>query len=112
MIGVNSAGLTSKLASFDHILSSLEPSLFFIEETKMKTQGKIRTKKSFKYQVFELIRKSRSGGGIAIGAVNDLNPVWISEGDDDIEILAIQIEVKEFRIRCIVAYGPQENEKP
>ena len=78
----------------------------------MKTQGKIRTKNSFKYQVFELIRKDRSGGGIAIGAVNDLNPVWISEGDDDIEILVIQIEVKEFRIRCIVAYGPQENEKP
>ena len=66
MIGVNSAGLTSKLASFDHILSSLEPSLFFIEETKMKTQGKIRTKNSFKYQVFELIRKDRSDGGILL----------------------------------------------
>ena len=110
-MGVNSAGLTLKLTSFEHLLSSIEPSLFFIEETKMKTQGKIKTKSSHKYEIFELNRKEKCGGGISIGAVNDLNPVWISEGDDDTEILVIEIEVKEFRIRCIVAYGPQENEK-
>ena len=78
---VNPGGLTSKLASFEHLLSSIEPSLFFIEETKMKTQGKIKTKSSQKYQIFELNRKEKCGGGIAIGAVNDLNPVWISEGE-------------------------------
>ena len=67
LVGVNSAGLTSKLSSFDHLLSSIEPSIFFIEETKMKTQGRIKTKNSQKYQIFELVRKDKCGGGLAIG---------------------------------------------
>ena len=111
MFGVNAAGLSSKLDSFDHLLSTLEPSIFFIEESKMKTQGKIKTKNSQNYQIFELVRKFKSGGGIAIGALTDLNPVFISEGDDEVEILVIQIEVQQFKIRCIVGYGPQENEQ-
>ena len=111
MIGVNSAGLTSKLSSFDYLLSSLEPSIFFIEETKMKSQGRIKTKNSQKYQIFELLRKNKCGGGIAIGALEDLNPVWIAEGDDEVEVLVIQIEVQQFPIRCIGAYGPQEKDK-
>ena len=43
--------------------------------------------------------------------MTDLNPVFISEGDDEVEILVIQIEVQQFKIRCIVGYGPQENEQ-
>ena len=56
MFGVNAAGLSSKLDSFDHLLSTLEPSIFFIEESKMKTQGKIKTKNSQNYQIFELVK--------------------------------------------------------
>ena len=37
--------------------------------------------------------------------------MWISEGDNDGEILVIQVEVKQFKIRCVVAYGPQEKDK-
>ena len=111
MVGVNSAGLSSKLISFDNLLSSLEPSVFFITETKMRSQGRIRTKNSQKYKIFELLRKDNCGGGIAIGAVDDLNPVWIAEGDNDVEVLVIQIEVEQFFIRCIGAYGPQEKDK-
>ena len=40
--------------------------------------------------------------------------MFISEGDDEVEILVIQIEVQQFQIRCIVDYYPQEcdqNEK-
>ena len=53
----------------------------------MKTQGKIKTNHSKDYQVFELLRKDKCGGGLAIGALNDLNPVWISEGDNDVELV-------------------------
>ena len=67
------------------MLNGLEPSIFFIEETKMKTQGKIKTKNS-NIQIFELVRKDKCGGGLAIGALNDLNPVWISEADNEAEI--------------------------
>ena len=51
----------------------------------MKTQGKIKTKNS-NIQIFELVRKDKCGGGLAIGALNDLNPVWISEADNEAEI--------------------------
>ena len=42
-IGTNAAGLTSKLHSFDALLKSINPSVFFIQETKLKQQGKIKT---------------------------------------------------------------------
>ena len=35
-LGVNAAGLQSKLFSFKKVLSDLKPSVFFIEETKTK----------------------------------------------------------------------------
>jgi hypothetical protein len=28
-----------------------------------------------------------------------------------VEVLVIQVEVNQFRIRCIIAYGPQEKDK-
>ena len=55
----------------------------------MKTQGKIKTTNCQNFQIFELLRKGKCGGGIAIGAVDDLNPVWISEGDNEMEVLVI-----------------------
>ena len=39
-----------------------------------------------------------------------LNPIWVGEGDDQVEILVIEITVQEFKIRCINAYGPQETD--
>ena len=35
LFGANAAGISSKLQSFDYLLSTLQPSVFFIEETKM-----------------------------------------------------------------------------
>ena len=40
-LGVNAAGLRSKLFTFNKIIDELKPSVFFIEETKMKDAGKI-----------------------------------------------------------------------
>ena len=110
LVGFNLAGLSSKLDSFDHILSAIQPSVFFIQETKLRKQGKIKTQNSKNYSIFELVRKDKQGGGLAVGVVKDLEPVWISEGDDAIEILVVQIKIDELRIRCICAYGPQESD--
>ena len=76
----------------------------------MRKQGKIRTKLAENYQIFELIRIERQGGGLAIGAVKDLEPIWIAEGDDEVEIIVIEIKMEDLKIRCICGYGPQENE--
>ena len=109
LVGVNAAGISSKLTSFDDLLSSLLPSVFFIEETKLYTGGRIKTENSAKYQIFELNRKHKSGGGLAIGALTDVEPVLISEGDDNTEVLVVEISASRLEIRCICGYGPQEN---
>ena len=41
-MGVNSAGISSKLHSLKSVVKSLEPSVIFIEETKLKRQGKLK----------------------------------------------------------------------
>ena len=72
--GVNSAGLLSKLPSFNNALKSLMPTVFFIEETKLKKQGRIKTEETQKYQIFELNRPAKNGGGLAIGALDVVKP--------------------------------------
>ena len=67
--------------------------------------GQIQRELTGIYQVFELVRKESAGGGLAIGAKNDLQPVWVSEGDDFTEVLVIQVTVGEIIIRCVGAYG-------
>ena len=91
-MGANSAGLSSKLSSFNNILKQLKPSIFFIEETKLKHPGKIKIETNF--VIFELNRKERNGGGIAIGVKEELKPVLISEGDDTTEILEVEASMR------------------
>ena len=108
-LGVNSAGLRSKLFTFKKVLSELKPSVFFVEETKCKDEGKIQLDD---YLIFELVRKSRDGGGgLAIGCIKELKPAWVREGDDHVEALSIDIFVKSMKIRCVAAYGCQESDK-
>ena len=110
-VGANGAGISSKFDSFDNMLKTLLPSVFFLQETKVKQQGRIKTSECGKYQIFELIRKDKQGGGLAIGALHDVNPVWISKGDDEVEILVVEISVENMKIRCVCGYGPQEYDK-
>ena len=37
--------------------------------------------------------------------------LWLSEGDDNVEILVIQVKFGELIVRCVGAYGPQENDQ-
>ena len=60
--------------------------------------------------VYEKIRESKGGGGVAIAAKKDLNPVLIYEGDKDVEAITIDIHPKNMVISCTSAYGPQQKE--
>ena len=109
-LGVNAAGIRPKLLTFKKILAELKPSVFFIEETKCKDGGKIKLD-SNNYTIFERVRKSGDGGGgVALGCDKQLHPVWVREGEDNIEALSVEISVQAMKIRCCVAYGFQENE--
>ena len=108
-MGVNCAGLRSKLVTFRKVMTELNPSVFFVQETKLKEQGKIRLND---YTIFEKLRKTRkNGGGLAIECKSELNPIWVREGDNDVETLSIDIFVKNLKIRCCTGYGCQENDK-
>ena len=108
-MGVNCAGLRSKLITFRKVMTELNPSVFFVQETKLKEQGKIRLND---YTIFEKLRNTRkNGGGLAIGCKSELKPIWVREGDNDVETLSIDIFVKNLKIRCCTGYGCQENDK-
>ena len=109
-MGVNAAGISSKIHSFENVLRKLNPSIFFIQETKLKRQGKLKITNPSNYIIYELNRKDRNGGGLAIGVIEELKPVWISEGDDTTEVLIVEVDVSGFRIRCVGGYGPQEKD--
>ena len=107
-MGVNAAGIRSKLLTFKKVINDLKPSVFFIEETKLKEAGRLKLDN---YIIFEKVRKNRiNGGGIAIGCVRDLNPMWVREGEDDVEALSVDIFVRQMKIRCCVAYGFKEGD--
>ena len=46
---------------------------------------------------------------MALGCDKSLKPVWVREGDEEVEALSVDIFVKSMKIRCCVAYGCQEN---
>ena len=106
-MGANSAGLSSKMSSFESIINNKRPSLFFLQETKMRREGKI---KLGGYQIYELVRSTKFGGGLAIGALDEINPAFISDGDDITEILVVEVKINGMQVRCINGYAPQEND--
>ena len=101
-MGVNCAGLKSKLLTFKNVLEELKPSVFLLEETKFKESGKFKLKN---YVIYELVRKDRNGGGLALGVAVELQPAWVREGDDGVEALSVIISLKNMEIRCCVDYG-------
>ena len=94
-------------SSLKKVLSDLKPSVFFITDTKYKNEGNIKVGDDF--VIYELVRKDdKGGGGLALGCLKDLNPCWVSEGNDQVEALSVDIFLKNIKIRCCVAYGPRK----
>ena len=96
-LGVNSAGLKTKLLTFKKVLNELKPAVFFVEETKYKEVGKLKIDD---YIVFELVREhGNNGGGLALGCIKELHPTLVREGNDDIEALSIEIFPRNMKTR-------------
>ena len=47
---------------------------------------------------------------MALGVAKELQPVWVREGDDEVEALSVVISLKHMKIRCCAAYGCQESD--
>ena len=89
VIGINCAGLLSKLRSFEKLLEDENPTVVCLQETKIRKSNQI-TQSCRNYTLYELHRKNSNGGGLCIGIQKDLKSVWISQGDDEVECLAVE----------------------
>ena len=110
IIGVNAAGLMSKINSFEKLLCEEQPSIFCVQETKLKKANRIKTESTKKFTIYELNRKDKNGGGLCIGVLKDLHPAWVAQGDDEVECLAVEVWVDNFPIRVVTGYGPQSGD--
>ena len=107
IIGINCAGLMSKIYSFEKMINDENPSVFCLQETKIKKPNQIKIDSSKKFTFYELLRKNSNGGGLCIGVNKDIRSVWISQGDDEVEALTVEIWAYDFPVRVVTAYGPQ-----
>ena len=64
IICVNCAGLMSKIQSFEKLLNDENPSIFCLQETKIKKPNQIKTETSKNFTFYELHRKNSNGGGL------------------------------------------------
>ena len=62
-------GISSKLHSFEHVIQTVDPSVFTIQETKCRRVGSIKFESKKKFKMFELVRKESQGGGLVIGGL-------------------------------------------
>ena len=109
IFAANAAGIWGKIQSFNHILANIAPKIWMLEETKLKPNEKIKCEASNDFQIFYLNRQESQGGGLALGVHKDIESTLIKEGNDETEMLSVQVLAGKIPMRIIVAYGPQEN---
>ena len=107
--GINAAGIKSKLKSFEKVLNELNPTIWMIQETKLRANETIKCEALSNYQVYHQNRQVSQGGGVALGVNKDLKSTLISEGGDDAEALSVKVFFNELSVRVVAAYGPQES---
>ena len=105
MLSCNAASLRNKLNSLSKAIVDLNLSLFCLQETHYVKEGCIKFKGDQDFQIFEKLRENGMGGGLTIGALKDLNPIWVGDGGDDAESISIKITIKEMTIRIVNSYG-------
>ena len=109
LLGSNSNGLKAKLDSLKNNINIFSrPSCVILQETKLFKSRNIVLPG---YQIFQLNRAGRLGGGLLSAIDEALDPVLVNAGEDDAEILVVQIKVGHLDVRVFNAYGPQEDEK-
>ena len=58
-----------------------------------------------------MFEKQRTGfvGGLLTAVLNDLHPDLVGNGDDDNEVLVVQVQVGKHSVMVFNCYGPQED---
>ena len=90
-------------------MDTAKPDVFLLQETKLKPNEKIECELIRNYDVYHLNRQFSQGGGVAIGVNKEIESTYLTEGNDDVEVLSVHLFLGKQTVRTIVAYGPQEN---
>ena len=107
ILGNNAAGILNKVESFKQNIKTFLPGAYLVQETKSRRKGQIKLEN---YVIFEYIRKNKGGGGLLTAVHKNLKPVSVSE-DTDTEVLVVQGQINNKKVRFINGYGPQENDE-
>ena len=103
-VGANVAGARSKWKSWRKVIKDTKASVFFVQETKC---DQINMLKMEGFIIFDKVRVNKGGGGVAVAAKRELNPILVSEAEDNIDAITININTRKINIYCTSAYGPQ-----
>ena len=107
--GVNPAGARAKWNTWRKIIGQSQATVWTMQETQCSQVNSLKMD-DLDFIVYEKVRETKAGGGVAIAAKKDLNPILISEGDKDVEVISIDIHPKNMVISCTSAYGPQQRD--
>ena len=77
-----------------------------MQKTKYSQYGQLKLDGFYTY---EHLRSKREGGGVALAALKDLNPTFVCDGGEDVEVITVDIHLKDMAVSVISAYGPLEN---
>ena len=105
MTGFNPDGYKSKVTTIKKLIREMKASVITMQETKCQQTGQIKLDGYFTY---EHLRSNELGGGIAISALEELCPTFVSDGGEEVEALTICIKLRNMSIWITSAYGPQE----
>lgn len=92
----------------NYIISKHSPGAILIQETKVKLPIDLQDDK---YEVFEKVIDSEGGGGIMIAVKTDFEPNEAFKGEEDLELLGVNITIDKQEVLLITGYGPQEDDK-
>ena len=86
IIEINTAGIMSKISSFENWLQESSPAIFTMQETKVTITGQIKSESTTKNQLYEQIRDINPGfgGGLCIGVNKDLPSTLLREGWEEV----------------------------
>ena len=95
VMGVNSNGLISKKESMLHLINELNPSILTVQETFARKKGLLKIQG---YEIFERVRENKSGGGLLTAVDSSLDPVLVSFGENEFEILSLVFIFHSLRV--------------
>ena len=105
ILGSNANGIHGKLDSLKENIDFFnKPTCINLQETKLRFTGTIKLEG---YQIFENVRNGM-GGGLLTAVSQDISPILISNGCENVEMLVVQGKIGNYDMRIFNCYGPQE----